>query len=99
MPFAAHAVFAHQGQICVAGSRLFVQSGIYDKFVEAAVKYAQSLKIGDPSDPTTQHGPQVNYDYSLFVLNICHVFETILKICQKACNENIDVSNNLWKVT
>ncbi|CAB3238986.1 unnamed protein product [Arctia plantaginis] len=60
VPFAANAIFLHQGQVCVAASRLFVQSGIYDKFVEAAVKYAQSIKIGNPADPTTQHGPQVD---------------------------------------
>ncbi|CAH0763779.1 unnamed protein product [Diatraea saccharalis] len=60
VPVAAHGVFTHQGQVCVAASRLYVQSGIYDKFVEAAVKYAQTLKIGNPNDPTTQHGPQID---------------------------------------
>ncbi|KAJ0178893.1 hypothetical protein K1T71_005668 [Dendrolimus kikuchii] len=58
--FACRGVFTLQGQICIAASRLFVQSGIYDQFVQACVKYAQSLKIGSPSDPTTQHGPQVD---------------------------------------
>ncbi|XP_022825307.1 retinal dehydrogenase 1-like [Spodoptera litura] len=60
VPYAANAVFFHQGQICIAASRLFVQSGIYDKFVEAAVKYAQSIKVGNPTDPTTQNGPQID---------------------------------------
>uniref|UniRef100_A0A2H1VZJ0 SFRICE_015281 n=1 Tax=Spodoptera frugiperda TaxID=7108 RepID=A0A2H1VZJ0_SPOFR len=60
VPYAANAVFFHQGQICIAASRLFVQSGIYDKFVEAAVKYAQSIKVGNPADPTTQNGPQID---------------------------------------
>lgn len=59
VPTAAAAVFGHQGQMCIAASRLFVQSEIYDKFVEAATKHAKSIKIGSPSDATTQHGPQV----------------------------------------
>ncbi|XP_013200200.1 aldehyde dehydrogenase 1A1 [Amyelois transitella] len=60
IPCAANAVFTHQGQVCVAASRLFVQSGIYDKFVEEAVKHARARKIGNPADPTTQNGPQVD---------------------------------------
>ncbi|KAL0882271.1 hypothetical protein ABMA27_000800 [Loxostege sticticalis] len=60
VPYAATGVFGHQGQVCVAASRLYVQAGIYDKFVEAAVKYAKGIKIGNPTDPTTQHGPQVD---------------------------------------
>ncbi|KAJ8733364.1 hypothetical protein PYW08_001662 [Mythimna loreyi] len=60
VPYAAQGVFFHQGQICIAASRLFVQSGIYDKFVEAAVKYAKGIKVGNPADLTTQHGPQVD---------------------------------------
>lgn len=58
---AAKAVFSHQGQICIAASRLFVQSDIYDKFVEAATEYAKTIKIGNPADASTQHGPQVHY--------------------------------------
>ncbi|XP_022825595.1 retinal dehydrogenase 1-like [Spodoptera litura] len=60
VPYAGNSVFFLQGQICIAASRLFVQSGIYDKFVEAAVKYAQSIKVGDPTDPTSQNGPQID---------------------------------------
>ncbi|XP_059056629.1 aldehyde dehydrogenase 1A1-like [Achroia grisella] len=60
VPYAALGVFTMQGQVCIAASRLYVQSDIYDKFVEAAVKHARSIKIGNPADPTTQHGPQVD---------------------------------------
>lgn len=59
IPVASMGVFALQGQVCIAASRLYVQSRIYDQFVQGAVKFAQSLKIGNPNDPTTQHGPQV----------------------------------------
>ncbi|XP_013200197.2 aldehyde dehydrogenase 1A1 [Amyelois transitella] len=60
VPYAAHGVFSHQGQVCVAASRLYVQSTIYDKFVEAAVNFAKSIKVGNPTDATVQQGPQVD---------------------------------------
>lgn len=58
--YAAEGVFAHQGQVCVAASRLYVQSGIYDQFVKKAVEYAKQRKVGNPADPTVQQGPQVS---------------------------------------
>ncbi|XP_038222944.1 retinal dehydrogenase 1-like [Zerene cesonia] len=58
--FAALGVFTHQGQICIAASRLFVQSGIYDQFVKGAVEVAKTLKIGNPFDSQSQHGPQID---------------------------------------
>ncbi|CAB3238982.1 unnamed protein product [Arctia plantaginis] len=57
---AGYGIFLLQGQICVAASRLYVHSKIYDKFIQAAIQLAKSLKIGDPSHSTTQHGPQVD---------------------------------------
>ncbi|XP_074579450.1 aldehyde dehydrogenase family 2 member C4-like [Curcuma longa] len=57
---ARRAVFFNQGQVCVAGSRVFVQEGIYDEFVK---KIALSLKewvVGDPFDPRVNQGPQVD---------------------------------------
>lgn len=59
VPAAAYGVFTHQGQICVAASRLFVQAGIYDKFVEKAVEFAKNRKVGPPTDSATEQGPQV----------------------------------------
>ncbi|KPJ18957.1 Retinal dehydrogenase 1 [Papilio machaon] len=60
IPYAAFGVFAHQGQICVAASRLYVQSGIYDKFVQGAVAFAKQRTVGNPTEPTTQQGPQID---------------------------------------
>ena len=50
----------NQGQVCCAGSRVIVQEGIYDKFVEAAVKAFNNVNVGDPLDPNTQMGAQVD---------------------------------------
>ncbi len=53
-------ILFNQGQVCCAGSRVFVQEGIYDKFVAAAVDAFQKIRVGDPLDPNTQMGAQIN---------------------------------------
>jgi acyl-CoA reductase-like NAD-dependent aldehyde dehydrogenase len=47
------------GQRCTASSRVFVQAGIYDKFVEGVAARAKALKVGNAMDSTTQMGPAV----------------------------------------
>ncbi len=51
------AIFTNAGQVCLAGSRLFVQSEIYDAFVDRFVASAEALTVGAPSDATTDVGP------------------------------------------
>lgn len=53
-------ILFNQGQVCCAGSRIFVEDEIHDKFVDALVKKFASLKVGDPLDPNTQMGSQIN---------------------------------------
>jgi aldehyde dehydrogenase (NAD+) len=50
------------GQSCVAASRIFVQEGIYDKFLQEFTKIAQVLaeNTGSPFNLDTQHGPQIS---------------------------------------
>jgi aldehyde dehydrogenase (NAD+) len=55
-------LFFNQGQCCCAGSRLFVEESIHDKFVEKVVARAKTRQIGDPFDPNTTQGPQVDLD-------------------------------------
>jgi aldehyde dehydrogenase (NAD+) len=57
---AHNAIFTNHGQNCCAGSRTFVQSGIYDAFVKKAVEKARARKVGDPFDASVQQGPQVS---------------------------------------
>lgn len=54
------ASFTNKGEICIAGSRVFVQEGIYDEFLKKAVEKAESLKVGDPFHVDTNQGPQVD---------------------------------------
>jgi aldehyde dehydrogenase (NAD+) len=53
-------IFSNQGQICCAGSRVFVEEKIYDQFVEKSVVRARKRTVGDPFDPKTDQGPQVD---------------------------------------
>lgn len=53
--WAVEAIFRNSGQICLAGSRLFVQSGIYDEFMKRFVAAAEALTIGDPFDPKVKY--------------------------------------------
>ncbi|AEH47551.1 aldehyde dehydrogenase family protein [Parageobacillus thermoglucosidasius] len=53
-------IYFAQGQVCAAGSRLFVQETIYDHFVEEFARKAESIRVGHPLDPATQMGPQVS---------------------------------------
>jgi len=48
-----------QGEICVAGSRVYVQEGIYEEFEKKLVAKAKAWPVGDPFDPKVQQGPQV----------------------------------------
>jgi len=53
-------LFFNQGQCCCAGSRLFVESNCYDEFVERSIARAKRRTVGDPMDPNTEQGPQVD---------------------------------------
>ena len=53
-------ILFNQGQVCCAGSRVFVHEDIYDKFVAELVEAFRKVKVGDPLDPETQMGSQVN---------------------------------------
>lgn len=66
---AAGAIFFNQGQVCTAGSRLFVQRGIYDKVVAGLAKVADSLKLGSGFDPAVQIGPMVSARHRDRVMN------------------------------
>ncbi|MHC0052467.1 aldehyde dehydrogenase family protein [Actibacterium sp. D379-3] len=62
VPAAAMAVFLNSGQICSAGTRLFVEEAVYDEFIEKVAAFTTSLKVGDPLDLETQLGPVVSQE-------------------------------------
>jgi aminomuconate-semialdehyde/2-hydroxymuconate-6-semialdehyde dehydrogenase len=54
------ASFTNQGQVCLSGSRIFVERSAYDEFLARFVEATQAIRIGDPLDDATQHGAQVS---------------------------------------
>lgn len=52
--------FANQGEICLCGSRIFVERPVYDEFVSRFVAKTKNLRIGDPTDPATDVGALVS---------------------------------------
>lgn len=60
LPGVVAGIFAAGGQTCIAGSRVLVQETVYDEFVGRVAERARQIRLGDPSDPTTQMGPVAN---------------------------------------
>jgi phenylacetaldehyde dehydrogenase len=59
---ACDAIFACQGESCIAGSRLYVQRGAFDEIVAGVVDRAKSLRLGPGLDPETEMGPLVSQE-------------------------------------
>lgn len=53
-------IFYSSGQVCCAGSRVYVQAGIYDRFLKALRARVAQIQVGDPFDINTFHGPQTS---------------------------------------
>ena len=53
-------IFFNQGEVCCAGSRLFVEEKVHDEFIEKLAAHARTIRVGDPLDPSTQMGAQVS---------------------------------------
>jgi len=66
---AARAAFTNQGQICLCGSRLFVQEDIYEKFKTALIEKTKKLKVGDPKQPSSNLGAVVSKDHMNKILS------------------------------
>jgi len=60
IPGAANAIFFNGGQVCVAGSRLYVHRSRFDRVVEGVAEVARSLRLGHGLSPDTQLGPLVS---------------------------------------
>ena len=56
---AAFGVFIHQGQICMAGTRVIVEQPVYEEFIKKLVAKVKQLKVGDPREHDTVIGPLI----------------------------------------
>ena len=68
IPGVSSAIFFNQGQCCCAGSRLFIEKGIFDKVVAGVVEDAKKIKVGPGMDLATQMGPLVSDEQQRRVL-------------------------------
>ena len=66
---AVKAGFSNQGQICLCGSRLFIEDGIYEKFKKALIEKVSKLKVGDPQDDGMDLGAVVSEEHMNKVLS------------------------------
>ena len=57
IPAAAAAIFGNSGQVCNAGSRLYVQNSIFDQVIEGIIKIGQTMQLGCALNPASQLGP------------------------------------------
>jgi aminomuconate-semialdehyde/2-hydroxymuconate-6-semialdehyde dehydrogenase len=60
MPGIVRSAFENQGEICLCGSRLFVEAPLYDRFVAAFAEAVGKLRMGDPLDDATEQGALVS---------------------------------------
>jgi aminomuconate-semialdehyde/2-hydroxymuconate-6-semialdehyde dehydrogenase len=61
--WSVQAIFRNAGQVCLAGSRLYVERAVYEEFLSRFVDAAEELTIGDPTDPGTQFGPLASEEH------------------------------------
>src|SRR5437870_5809236 len=67
------AAYHNQGQACIAGSRIYVHTSIWDAFLRRFTERVRSIRIGNPLEETTQMGPLTSKDHQKRVLNYVEV--------------------------
>jgi aminomuconate-semialdehyde/2-hydroxymuconate-6-semialdehyde dehydrogenase len=67
--------FLNQGEICLCGSRIYVEESLYERFVQDLVKEAESLRVGDPSETSTFMGALVSEAHLEKVKNFVRLAE------------------------
>lgn len=75
--FSCSAVFFNKGENCIAAGRLFVEEDIYETFLDKLLHEVKKMKIGDPLDTSTDHGPQNHKAH----------FDSLLDFCKKGVEE------------
>ncbi len=64
---AAFGIFFHQGQVCMANSKIIVEAPLYQAFCEAFTAKARGIRVGDPRDPATVVGPLIRPQQCAFI--------------------------------
>ncbi|KAK6487912.1 mitochondrial 10-formyltetrahydrofolate dehydrogenase [Huso huso] len=66
-------VFFNKGENCIAAGRLFVEESIHDEFLRRVLEEVKKMKIGDPLDRSTDHGPQNHRAHMEKLLEYCEI--------------------------
>lgn len=66
-------VFFNKGENCIAAGRLFVEESIHDEYISRVVEEIKKMKIGDPLDRSTDHGPQNHKAHMDKLLEYCDI--------------------------
>jgi len=74
---AAFGIFLHQGQVCMANSKVIVEKPLYETFMQYFVVKTKKIKVGDPSDPETVIGPLIRRSQCDFIDG--HVRDAVAK--------------------
>jgi aminomuconate-semialdehyde/2-hydroxymuconate-6-semialdehyde dehydrogenase len=75
LPTSLRAAFDNQGEICLCGSRIFVEESLYPSFVERFTNAARQLKVGDPLDPNVDQGALISQAHVQRVLSYVQLAE------------------------
>lgn len=82
IPGAAQAIFSNAGQVCVAGSRLYVQESIYDQVVDGITEIAKNMKVGPATDDSINMGPLISEGH----------LHGVLQMIERGCDEGARVA-------
>lgn len=81
VPLAARAIFANSGQVCFAGSRLFVEKPAFDRVIAGIADIARSLKLGNGFDDSTDLGPLISE----------RQLERVMGYIESGCHEGAEI--------
>jgi acyl-CoA reductase-like NAD-dependent aldehyde dehydrogenase len=70
---AAQAIFSNAGQVCVAGSRLYVEASVYDRVVAGVAAIARNIKVGPATDSSSDMGPLISAEH---LASVCRCIES-----------------------
>ncbi|KAL5493522.1 hypothetical protein EMCRGX_G014716 [Ephydatia muelleri] len=88
LPIMVRSSFSNQGEICLTTSRIYVQEGIYEKFVERYVELTRAIKVGDPEDPTNTMGALISKEHLAKVKG--YVALAREEGCSVLCGEDVE---------
>ncbi|MFP3391644.1 aldehyde dehydrogenase family protein [Brevibacillus sp. SIMBA_076] len=93
--YALHAIYANQGEVCSAGSRLILEESVYDRFLDRLVERAQKIVVGNGMDEDTEMGPLISESHMNRVLSYIQL--GIDEGAKLLCGGNRLVKNGLEK--